>query len=50
MYVFDHQNKCGYPLSTTGGLIKPIVVAICVFGLEWGMCYFLYKKKIFFKV
>ena len=33
-----------------GGLVKAIAAAICVFGLEWGMCYFLYKKKIFFKL
>ena len=33
-----------------GGLIKAFASAICVFGLEWGLCYFLYKKKIFFKV
>jgi predicted acyltransferase len=33
-----------------GDLIKALVAAICVFGLEWGMCYFLYKKKIFFKL
>lgn len=23
--------------------------ALAIFGLEWGMCYFLYKKKIFFR-
>lgn len=33
-----------------GGLIKAIVAAIFVFGLEWGLCYFLYRKKIFFRV
>ncbi|WP_295671972.1 DUF5009 domain-containing protein [uncultured Mucilaginibacter sp.] len=33
-----------------GDLIKALVAAICVFGLEWGMCYFLYQKKIFFKL
>ena len=33
-----------------GDLLKAIVAAICVFGLEWGMCYFLYQKKIFFKL
>ena len=33
-----------------GGLIKAVAAAICVFGLEWGMCYFLFRKKIFFKL
>jgi predicted acyltransferase len=33
-----------------GELIKALVAAACVFGLEWLMCYFLYKKKIFFKL
>ncbi|WP_171606491.1 acyltransferase family protein [Limnovirga soli] len=27
-----------------------IISSLCIFALEWGMCYFLYKKKIFFKV
>jgi len=33
-----------------GGLIKAFAAAICVLGLEWGLCYFLYRKKIFFKL
>jgi len=24
--------------------------SFCVFGLEWLLCYFLYRKKIFFKL
>ena len=35
---------------SAGDLLKAIVAAICVFGLEWGLCYFLYKKKIFFRL
>jgi predicted acyltransferase len=31
-------------------LLKVIVGAICIFGLEWLLCYFLYKKKVFFKL
>ena len=27
-----------------------ILSSLCVFALEWGICYFLYKKKIFFRV
>jgi len=33
-----------------GDLIKALVAAVCVFGLEWGLCYFLYTKKIFFRL
>jgi predicted acyltransferase len=29
---------------------QEIITSFCVFGLEWGLCYFLYKKKIFFRV
>jgi predicted acyltransferase len=35
---------------TNSEMIKFIVAAICIFTLEWLLCYFLYKKKIFFKV
>ena len=49
----------GYVGAVTNGLmqfahipvtIQGIVTSCCVFGLEWGLCYFLYKKKIFFRV
>jgi predicted acyltransferase len=30
--------------------VQEIVTSCCVFMLEWGLCYFLYKKKIFFRV
>lgn len=30
-------------------LIK-VITALCIFSLEWGMCYFLYQKKIFFRL
>jgi predicted acyltransferase len=33
-----------------GDILKATISSICIFGLEWGMCYFLYKKKIFFRV
>jgi predicted acyltransferase len=29
---------------------KFIIAAICIFTLEWLLCYFLYKRKIFFKL
>ena len=31
-------------------MVQSIIAAICIFSLEWLLCYFLYKKKIFFKV
>jgi predicted acyltransferase len=31
-------------------MMQNIITALCVFMLEWGMCYFLYKKKIFLKL
>jgi len=27
-----------------------ILSCLCIFALEWGLCYFLYKKKIFFRL
>jgi predicted acyltransferase len=30
--------------------IQNITTSLIIFMLEWGMCYFLYKKKIFFKL
>ncbi len=27
-----------------------IVTSLCIFALEWGLCYFLYRRKIFFKL
>lgn len=49
----------GYVGAVTNGLMKTInvpemlmliVTSLCIFALEWGMCYFLYKRKIFFKL
>ncbi|MFI5130382.1 MAG: acyltransferase family protein [Chitinophagales bacterium] len=31
-------------------MIQFIIAAVCIFTLEWLLCYFLYKRKIFFKV
>lgn len=30
--------------------LSHILSALCVFSLEWGLCYFLYRKKIFFRI
>ncbi len=49
----------GYISSITNGLMKMvnmpefpmlIITSLCIFTLEWLLCYFLYKKKIFFKL
>ncbi|HVS97834.1 MAG TPA: DUF5009 domain-containing protein [Puia sp.] len=49
----------GYASAISGGLLRltgippavqGILVSLSIFGCEWGLCYFLYKKKIFFKV
>jgi predicted acyltransferase len=34
----------------TPGLLSAIIASLCIFALEWGLCYFLYRKKIFFKL
>jgi predicted acyltransferase len=39
------MTMAGFP----GGLMT-IITSLGIFGLEWGMCYFLYRNKIFFKV
>jgi len=31
-------------------LLMHLITALCIFALEWGLCYFLYKKKIFFRL
>lgn len=30
--------------------LQQIVTPLLIFGLEWGLCYFLYRKRIFFKL
>jgi predicted acyltransferase len=48
-----------YVSAITNGLMEMIhvpeklmhvITSICIFGLVWLMCYFLYKKKIFFRL
>jgi predicted acyltransferase len=34
----------------TPNMLSNIIASLCIFALEWGLCYFLYKKKIFFKL
>ena len=49
----------GYITAISSGLMqiiqvpelpKAIISSLCIFALEWQLCYFLYKKKIFFKL
>ena len=49
----------GYVSAITNGLMEMIhtphmlmmiITSLCIFTLEWLMCYFLYKKKIFFRL
>ena len=49
----------GYIGAITNGLMSmvnvplplmAVVTSLCIFGLEWGLCYFLYKRKTFFKL
>ena len=49
----------GYINAIAGGLMKLIhlpqtviliISSCCIFFLEWGICYFLYKKKVFFRI
>ncbi|MBV9989455.1 MAG: DUF5009 domain-containing protein [Chitinophagaceae bacterium] len=49
----------GYIGAISGGLLgflhtpampAAIISSLCIFGLEWGLCYFLYRKKIFFRI
>ena len=34
----------------TPGMLTNIIASLCIFTLEWSLCYFLYRKKIFFKI
>jgi predicted acyltransferase len=49
----------GYITSIANGITNPlhlpadlqgVIAALCVFSLEWLLCWFLYRKKIFFRV
>ncbi len=34
----------------TPAITAAIISSLCIFALEWGLCYWLYKKSIFFKL
>jgi predicted acyltransferase len=48
-YVSAISNGITRPLHPPD-LLQGIIASLCVFGLEWGLCWFLYRKKIFFRV
>ena len=57
--IVGHRWFNDYAGAITNGLMSLIAVpetlmltltSLIIFGLEWGMCYFLYKHKIFFRV
>jgi predicted acyltransferase len=57
--IVGHRWFNGYVGAVTEGLMrladipKPamsIITSISIFALEWGLCYFLYRKRIFFKL
>ncbi|ANH81977.1 DUF5009 domain-containing protein [Niabella ginsenosidivorans] len=57
--IVGHRWFNEYITALSGGLMqlayvpempKAIISSLCIFVLEWGLCYFLYKKKIFFKL
>lgn len=49
-FIGEHWLN-GYVGAITSGLgISPIIASLIIFACEWGLCYFLYKKKIFFRV
>ncbi|HKO80589.1 MAG TPA: hypothetical protein VJU78_09345 [Chitinophagaceae bacterium] len=35
---------------STPEMLANITASLCLFALEWGICYFLYRKKIFFRI
>ena len=36
--------------ANTPEMLASIIASLCIFALEWSLCYFLYKRKIFFKL
>ena len=48
-YITAIANGITQPLHTPA-LLQGIFASLCVFGLEWGLCWFLFRKKIFFRV
>lgn len=52
-WLYDYINTIVVGVVSPTGLPFPIVMviaALTIFALEWYLCFWLYKKKIFFKV
>jgi predicted acyltransferase len=57
--IVGHRWFNGYAGTITNELmryaglpetVRHIITALCIFSAYWGLCYFLYRKKIFFRV
>ncbi|HRP57982.1 DUF5009 domain-containing protein [Agriterribacter sp.] len=57
--IVGHRWFNDYVTAITNGLmdmahfpefLMNLITSLIIFALEWGLCYFLYKKKIFFKL
>jgi predicted acyltransferase len=48
--IVGHRWFNGYVSALTSWMGSPIITALIIFACEWGLCYFLYKKKIFFRL
>jgi len=48
-YIYKISNGV-ISIFSTHQTFNQIISSLVIFSLEWGMCYFLYKKKIFFKI
>jgi len=57
--IVGHRWFNSYASAVSGGLLKltgmpaaiqAILVSLAIFACEWGLCYLLFKKKVFFKV
>jgi len=48
-YVFTITGSF-MKLLNTPVVLSAIISSLCIFTLEWGLCYFLYRKKIFLRL
>lgn len=48
-YIDVIVNGIISPIGLTADAIN-IIASLVIFAVEWGLCYWLYKKKIFFKI
>lgn len=57
--IVGHRWFNGYITAIASGVlqiahmpvfVQAILSSLCIFALEWGLCYFLYRKKLFFKL